>query len=145
LSYHRHSPVRRIDVRLRRMEQAAASTSESGNAVSWPAATAGGAQTGLGLAGRALASLAVYIGGAVLAAGSSLVVARLVGAAGYGAYAWARSVTVALAMPAAAGLQLMLAPDTAVLAAHQDWSALRSAPARLRSPQASPWPHVLPP
>jgi O-antigen/teichoic acid export membrane protein len=72
-----------------------------------------------------VATLVVSTAGVGVGVVVNLVIARALGARGYGAYSWALVVLSGLAVAAAAGLDVLLLREAAVLSARGAWSQLR--------------------
>jgi O-antigen/teichoic acid export membrane protein len=89
-----------------------------------------------GLGQRAVATLAMSVGGTALGVVGGLVLARALGTHGYGAYSWALAVAGGLSVPAALGFDLLLVREAAVLGRRGDWPALRGMWVRARSMSA---------
>jgi O-antigen/teichoic acid export membrane protein len=81
--------------------------------------------------GRALsrdagATVLLRIGGMGLAAVGAIVVARALGAAGYGTYSWAYALVLSIAIPAALGADQLLTREAGVAVDRADWGRLRT-------------------
>ncbi|MGD8495006.1 MAG: flippase [Gemmatimonadales bacterium] len=77
------------------------------------------------LAGSAAGSLVLRVGGAALGLGVSILLARLLGAQGYGVYAFAYGLVSLLALPAQAGLPILLVREVARYEVEGEWGLLR--------------------
>jgi O-antigen/teichoic acid export membrane protein len=70
-------------------------------------------------------SLGVRVAASLLTLAAAIVLARMLGPAGYGVYSYAYVIVLVLAIPAQLGLPTLVVREIAKLHAHQDWGMMR--------------------
>jgi O-antigen/teichoic acid export membrane protein len=90
-----------------------------------PTSDAQASRLGTQLARDALGTLGLRIASSVFALAAALLLARLLGATRYGAYAWAVAWVTVLSIPATLGMERLLVRNIAAYAMGGDWGALR--------------------